>query len=227
MGYTQVHICTVLGLKAPAVTVEVHLSNGLPNFALVGLADTEVREARERVRSAILNSGLDFPSNKRIIVNLAPADLPKESGRFDLLIAVGILAASEQIDAQALQLHVFASELSLSGELRPVRGALAMALGLQANKHKLAWVLPPHSAEEAALQPDAVFSVPCICATWCRRLPCRASIRRQTTAAGRASCQACRRRPPAQTICRTYTTCAVRPHPSARWKSRQPAAIVC
>ena len=73
MGYAQIHTCTVLGLKAPAVTVEVHLANGLPNFALVGLADTEVREARERVRSAILNSGLEFPSNKRIIVNLAPA----------------------------------------------------------------------------------------------------------------------------------------------------------
>ena len=155
MGYAQIQTCTVLGLKAPAVTVEVHLANGLPNFALVGLADTEVREARERVRSAILNSGLEFPSNKRIIVNLAPADLPKESGRFDLPIAVGILAASEQLDAQAVEQHVFAGELSLSGELRPVRGALAMALGLQANKTDLAWVLPPGSAEEAALLPDA------------------------------------------------------------------------
>ncbi len=155
MGYAQIHTCTVLGSNAPSVTVEVHLANGLPNFSLVGLADTEVREARERVRSAILNSGLEFPSNKRIIVNLAPADLPKESGRFDLPIAVGILAASEQIDAQAVQQHVFAGELSLSGELRPVRGALAMALGhYQQNKH-LAWVLPPHSAEEAALLPDA------------------------------------------------------------------------
>lgn len=155
MGYAQIHSCTVLGLKAPAVTVEVHLANGLPNFALVGLADTEVREARERVRSAILNSGLEFPSNKRIIVNLAPADLPKESGRFDLPIAVGILAASEQLDGQAVQQHVFAGELSLSGELKPVRGALAMALGLQANQTDLAWVLPPGSAEEAALLPDA------------------------------------------------------------------------
>jgi magnesium chelatase family protein len=155
MGYAQIHTCTVLGAVAPAVTVEVHLANGLPNFSLVGLADTEVREARERVRSAILNSGLEFPSNKRIIVNLAPADLPKESGRFDLPIAVGILAASEQIDAQAVQQHVFAGELSLSGELRPVRGALAMALGLDQHNKKLAWVLPPQSAEEAALLPDA------------------------------------------------------------------------
>ena len=161
MGYAQIHSCTVLGLKAPAVTVEVHLANGLPNFALVGLADTEVREARERVRSAILNSGLEFPSNKRIIVNLAPADLPKDSGRFDLPIAVGILAASEQLDGQAVQQHVFAGELSLSGELKPVRGALAMALGLQANQIDLAWVLPPGSAEEAALLPDArVYRAP-------------------------------------------------------------------
>jgi magnesium chelatase family protein len=94
MGFAQVHSCAVLGLAAAQVTVEVHLANGLPSFTLVGLADTEVREARERVRSAILNSGLDFPSNQRITVNLAPADLPKDSGRFDLPIAVGILAAS-------------------------------------------------------------------------------------------------------------------------------------
>ncbi len=155
MSYAQVHSCTVLGVKAPAVTVEVHLANGLPQFALVGLADTEVREARERVRSAILNSGLEFPTNKRIIVNLAPADLPKESGRFDLAIAVGILVASEQLDPQAVQQHVFAGELSLSGELRPVRGALAMALGMHQHQPALAWVLPPHSAEEAALLPNA------------------------------------------------------------------------
>ena len=155
MSYAQVHSCTVWGLKAPAVTVEVHLANGLPQFALVGLADTEVREARERVRSAILNSGLEFPSNKRIIVNLAPADLPKDSGRFDLPIAMGILAASEQIDGQALQQYVFAGELSLSGELRPVRGALAMLLGWQQHHPSLAWVLPAQSAEEAAVLPGA------------------------------------------------------------------------
>ena len=87
------------GLAAEPVRVEVHLANGLPNFTLVGLADTEVREARERVRSAFLTCGLAFPHNQRITVNLAPADLPKDSGRLDLPIAVGLLAASGQIDA--------------------------------------------------------------------------------------------------------------------------------
>src|SRR3954470_7253063 len=144
----------LLGLEAAAVTVEVHLANGLPNFMLVGLADTEVKEARERVRSALLNSGLDFPHNKRITVNLAPADLPKDGGRFDLPIALGVLAASGQIDPGALAGHEFAGELSLSGELRPVRGALATSLALHAggaSTKKL--VLPPVSAEEAALVP--------------------------------------------------------------------------
>ena len=145
----------LLGLDAPAVTVEVHLANGLPGFTLVGLADTEVKEARERVRSAIQNSGLEFPANKRITVNLAPADLPKDSGRFDLPIALGILAASGQVPAAALHHHVFAGELSLSGELRPVRGALAMAAALQQGDAAMPLVLPPGSAEEAALVPGA------------------------------------------------------------------------
>src|SRR5512143_1420941 len=116
------------GLAAPEVTVEVHLANGLPSFTLVGLAGAEVKEARERVRAALLHSGLEFPHNRRITVNLAPADLPKESGRFDLPIALGILAASGQIDAARLAAFEFAGELSLAGDLRPVRGALAMAL---------------------------------------------------------------------------------------------------
>jgi magnesium chelatase family protein len=145
----------LVGLEAAAVTVEVHLANGLPNFMLVGLADTEVKEARERVRSALLNCGLEFPHNKRITVNLAPADLPKDSGRFDLPIALGILAASGQIDPARLTGHEFAGELSLSGELRPVRGALATSLALHAGKVAARLVLPPVSAEEAALVPGA------------------------------------------------------------------------
>ena len=153
MGLALVHSHALLGLQAPAVTVEVHMANGLPSFTLVGLADVEVKEARERVRSAILNSGLDFPHNQRITVNLAPADLPKDSGRFDLPIALGILAASGQIDASKLSGLVFAGELSLSGELRPVRGALAMSLALQPRAQRARLVLPPDSAEEAALVP--------------------------------------------------------------------------
>jgi magnesium chelatase family protein len=170
-GFALVHSRALLGLQAPSVQVEVHLANGLPSFTLVGLADTEVKEARERVRSAIANAGLEFPSNKRITVNLAPADLPKDSGRFDLPIALGILAASGQIDAARLNSYEFAGELSLAGDLRPVRGALAMALATTqatlaahatgkpsaktAGPQNICLVLPEDSAHEAALVPDA------------------------------------------------------------------------
>ena len=139
------------GLDAPQVQVEVHLANGLPSFTLVGLADIEVRESRERVRAALANSGFAFPSNKRITVSLAPADLPKESGRFDLPIALGILAADGQLDAGRLAAHEFAGELSLAGELRPVRGALALALSMRRQQVQRTLVLPSASAREAAL----------------------------------------------------------------------------
>ena len=135
------------------MTVEVHLANGLPSFTLVGLADTEVKESRERVRAALQTSGLEFPHNKRVTVNLAPADLPKESGRFDLPIALGILAAAGQIDAARLDGFEFAGELSLGGELRPVHGALAMALALRRAPAPTprTLVLPQASADESAL----------------------------------------------------------------------------
>ncbi|WP_395669900.1 YifB family Mg chelatase-like AAA ATPase [Rhodoferax sp.] len=156
MGLSLVQSRALLGLEAAKITVEVHLANGLPSFTLVGLADVEVKEARERVRCAIQNAGLEFPNNKRITVNLAPADLPKDSGRLDLPIALGILAASGQVDAAKLVGHEFAGELSLSGELRPVRGALAMALTtLRTSEPAPTLVLPPGSAEEAALVPNA------------------------------------------------------------------------
>ena len=138
------------GLDAPEVQVEVHLANGLPSFTLVGLADTEVKESRERVRAALANSGFVFPHNKRITVNLAPADLPKESGRFDLPIALGILAAQGQLDPAKLAACEFAGELSLAGELRPVRGALALALAVQRSGSARTLVLPQASALEAA-----------------------------------------------------------------------------
>jgi magnesium chelatase family protein len=152
MSLSVVHSRALLGLQARPVLVEVHLANGLPNFTLVGLADTEVKEARERVRSAIANSGLDFPLNKRITVNLAPADLPKDSGRFDLPIALGILAAAGQLDAARLEAFEFAGELSLGGQLRPVRGALAMALAAAGAR---GLVLPTASAQEAACVSEA------------------------------------------------------------------------
>lgn len=140
------------GMEAPAVSVEVHLANGLPGLALVGLPDTEVRESKERVRAALQNSGFDMPA-RRITVNLAPADLPKESGRFDLPIALGILAASGQIRGEALARYEFAGELSLSGELRPIRGALAMAFAMvrESEGQPRAFILPLANADEAAL----------------------------------------------------------------------------
>jgi len=142
------------GMEAPAVNVEVHLANGLPGMNIVGLPDTEVREAKDRVRAALQNSGFDIPA-RRITVNLAPADLPKESGRFDLAIALGILAASRQIRADALAQYEFAGELSLSGELRPIRGALAMAFAMirqaEATDRPRAFILPLANADEAAL----------------------------------------------------------------------------
>ena len=158
MSLSVIQSRALLGLAAPRVCVEVHLANGLPSFTLVGLADTEVKEARERVRSALQNSGLEFPANQRITVNLAPADLPKDSGRFDLPIALGLLAAHGVIDPVQLAGHEFAGELSLGGQLRPVRGALAMALALQTETGVTqqvtpTLVLPPGSAEEAALVP--------------------------------------------------------------------------
>jgi magnesium chelatase family protein len=144
------------GLEAPEVHVEVQLANGLPSFTLVGLADIEVKESRERVRAALQQSGFGFPHNKRITVNLAPADLPKESGRFDLPIALGILAAGGLLDATRLAGCEFAGELSLAGELRPVRGALALAMALRRGSVGAAGrtlVLPAVSARAAAQVP--------------------------------------------------------------------------
>ena len=150
MTFALVRSRALRGLESPAVTVEVHLANGLPSFTLVGLADTEVKEARERVRAALLQGGFDFPHNKRVVVNLAPADLPKESGRFDLPIALGVLAAQGLLDAARLARCEFAGELSLAGELRPVRGALALALAVRESGCARRLVLPAHCAAEAA-----------------------------------------------------------------------------
>ena len=150
MSLAVVYSRALSGMAAPLVEVEAHLANGLPAFNIVGLPDTEVKESRDRVRAAIIQSGFDFPA-KKITVNLAPADLPKESGRFDLPIAVGILAASGQIaiSPEELAQYELAGELALSGLLRPVRGALAMVW--QSTQARRRFILPPESAEQAAL----------------------------------------------------------------------------
>src|SRR5690554_8177194 len=118
MSLAIIYTRAKLGIHAPLVTVEVHLSNGLPSLSIVGLPETAVKEAKDRVRSAILNSHLEFPSARRITVNLGPADLPKEGGRFDLPIAIGILAAAGQLRKTALAHLEFLGELALSGQLR-------------------------------------------------------------------------------------------------------------
>lgn len=144
------------GIDAARVTVEVHLSNGLPAFSIVGLPEAAVRESKDRVRAAIINSNFEFPA-RRITVNLAPADLPKEGGRYDLPIALGILAASGQIDKKTLADYEFHGELALSGLLREIKGSLPVALAAQQNNKKL--ILPSKNAREAALIETAeIFS---------------------------------------------------------------------
>ncbi|ENM5790833.1 YifB family Mg chelatase-like AAA ATPase [Vibrio mimicus] len=148
MGLAIIHSRASIGVQAPPVTVEVHISNGMPGFTLVGLPETTVKESRDRVRSAIINSRFEFPA-KRITVNLAPADLPKEGGRFDLPIALGILAASDQIARTKLENYEFIGELALSGEIRGVKGVLPAALA--ANQVNRCLVVPHNNGDQAAL----------------------------------------------------------------------------
>jgi len=148
MSLATVYSRAKLGIQAPLVTVEVHLSNGLPGLAIVGLPEAAVKESKDRVRSALLNSHLEFPA-RRITVNLAPADLPKEGGRYDLAIALGILAASGQIPRESLRSYEFLGELALSGELRPISAALPGALASGQAKRDL--IVSTDNAAEAAL----------------------------------------------------------------------------
>ncbi len=151
MSLTQLGTRAQEGIQAPAVSVEVHISNGLPAFTIVGLPEAAVREARDRVRSAIINSGFEFPS-RRITVNLAPADLPKEGGRYDLAIALGILAASEQVNASMLENYDCYGELALSGECRAVDGLLpALIASKRAGKQV---IIPQDNQLEASLVKD-------------------------------------------------------------------------
>ena len=153
MSLAVLYSRALTGMDAPEVAVEVHLANGLPSFTIVGLPEAEVKESKDRVRAALQTAQFEFPA-RRITVNLAPADLPKESGRYDLPIALGILAASGQIPSDALSRYEFAGELALTGELRPIRGALAMTY--KSCKSGRAFILPRDSAAEAALVNDAV-----------------------------------------------------------------------
>lgn len=152
MSLAVLHSRAISGMDAPPVTVEAHLANGLPSFTIVGLPEAEVKEAKDRVRAALQTARFAFPA-RRITVNLAPADLPKESGRFDLPIALGILAATGQVPDERFAELEFAGELALTGELRPIRGALAMTYG--AYHSGRAFVLPELNAPEAALVRDA------------------------------------------------------------------------
>ncbi len=155
MSLAQIHSRALVGLHAPAVVVEVHLANGLPGLSIVGLPEAAVKESKDRVRAALQNAQFDLPA-RRITVNLAPADLPKEGTRFDLPIALGILAASGQLDVAALERHEFLGELALSGQLRPINGVLPSALA--ARSHQRALVVPLANAAEAALaQASAVY----------------------------------------------------------------------
>lgn len=148
MALAVVHSRAQVGIEAPAVTVEVHLANGLPSLSIVGLPEAAVKESKDRVRAALANANFDFPA-RRITVNLAPADLPKEGARFDLPIALGILVASGQVPAAEFDGHEFLGELALTGKLRPIRGALAAALAARKTGRKL--LVPAVNSGEAAL----------------------------------------------------------------------------
>ena len=148
MSLAVVNSRALLGIEAVEVTVETHLSNGLPGFAIVGMPETAVRESKERVRSAILNSGLSFPE-RRITVNLAPADLPKAGGQYDLAIAVSILMASEQLPAEKLENSEILGELALNGEVRAVRGTVAAIVAAKNTGRSI--VLPAVNGEESSL----------------------------------------------------------------------------
>jgi magnesium chelatase family protein len=151
MPLSLIHTRSSSGIHAPEITVETHLGNGLPAFSIVGLPEKAVQESRDRVRAAIQNSGFEFPTRK-ITVNLAPADLPKEGSRFDLPIAIGILSASGQIPMEKLHEYEFLGELSLSGEIRSITGSLPAAMAARHSKRKL--VVANDNAQEASRVPE-------------------------------------------------------------------------
>ncbi|ENV43101.1 YifB family Mg chelatase-like AAA ATPase [Acinetobacter schindleri] len=151
MSFAKIHTRGLLGLHAPLIEVEVHVSQGMPSLTIVGLPEAAVRESKDRVRSAILNSGYQFPT-KRLTINLAPADLPKDGSRLDLPIALGILMASGQLPENCTDGMEFIGELALDGQLRPITGTLSIAIACQQSQHEL--ILPKENAQEACQLPD-------------------------------------------------------------------------
>ena len=150
MSFAKIYTRGLLGIHAPSIEVEVHISQGLPSLTIVGLPEAAVRESKDRVRSAIINSGYQFPT-KRLTINLAPADLPKDGSRLDLPIALGILIASGQLPENSANHIEFIGELALDGQLRSITGTLSIAIACQNDKHPL--ILPSINAEEAAQLP--------------------------------------------------------------------------
>ncbi|GAA5556686.1 competence protein ComM [Acinetobacter schindleri] len=150
MSFAKIHTRGLLGLHAPLIEVEVHVSQGMPSLTIVGLPEAAVRESKDRVRSAILNSGYQFPT-KRLTINLAPADLPKDGSRLDLPIALGILMASGQLPENCTDGMEFIGELALDGQLRPITGTLSIAIACQQSQHEL--ILPKENAQEACQLP--------------------------------------------------------------------------
>ncbi|WP_425918476.1 YifB family Mg chelatase-like AAA ATPase [Acinetobacter sp. TSRC1-2] len=151
MSFAKIYTRGLLGLHAPLIEVEVHVSQGLPSLTIVGLPEAAVRESKDRVRSAIINSGFQFPT-KRLTINLAPADLPKDGSRLDLPIALGILIASGQISENVTDNLEFIGELALDGQLRPITGILSIAIACQQSGHQL--ILPEQNAQQASQLPN-------------------------------------------------------------------------
>ena len=156
MSFATIYSRAIIGVDAPQVKIEVHLSNGLPAFQIVGLPDTSVRESRDRVRSAILNSKLQFPQI-RLTVNLSPADIPKEGARYDQAIAIGILAASKQLPPNKLEEYEFLGELGLNGEIKPTRAAIPSAIAIN-NANRTAILSSSDAEQTNVIQGSSVLA---------------------------------------------------------------------
>ena len=207
MSLTQLFTRAQLGIEAPEVRVEVHISGGLPAFTVVGLPETAVREARDRVRSAIQNSGFEFPA-RRITVNLAPADLPKEGGRYDLPIALGILGASRQVRLDGLERTACFGELALSGDCRRIEGLLPALIACHRQGQQT--LIPRRNWTEASLV---------------RNLPLRLADSLAAVSRCRSAIRHPYRRRPGR--CPTWPRSTVSTGPGARSRSPPPAAITC